>query len=197
MRGAYVVIEQPDVATRDLKRRGTVAEDALESEDYSPLSPREIEILGFVAQGLSNREISSILRISDQTVKNHINHIFARLGVRTDHDAVAMLAGAPVEPLKTFVSTQRQADGAGDTAPDGPVEGHDEGSEPPAQTRQQNLGRQQLQRPAAELGAQQQFASKRPARSGAPCRRRSRPAGRPPSSPGALGACRPGGRGRG
>jgi DNA-binding NarL/FixJ family response regulator len=62
--------------------------DALESADYSPLSPREIEILGFVSQGLSNKEISGILRISDQTVKNNITSILRKLQVNDRTQAV-------------------------------------------------------------------------------------------------------------
>ena len=61
---------------------------ALEDEDYSPLSPREIEILGFVSQGLSNKEIASILSISDQTVKNNITSILRKLQVNDRTQAV-------------------------------------------------------------------------------------------------------------
>jgi DNA-binding NarL/FixJ family response regulator len=64
-------------------RRGTP-----ETDNYSPLSPREIEILGFVSQGLSNKEISSILRISDQTVKNNITSILRKLQVNDRTQAV-------------------------------------------------------------------------------------------------------------
>ena len=71
----------------DEVRTGT-RRDALESDDYSPLSPREVEILGFVAQGLSNKEISSILRISDQTVKNNITSILRKLQVNDRTQAV-------------------------------------------------------------------------------------------------------------
>jgi DNA-binding NarL/FixJ family response regulator len=59
-----------------------------ENDNYSPLSPREIEILGFVSQGLSNKEISSILRISDQTVKNNITSILRKLHVNDRTQAV-------------------------------------------------------------------------------------------------------------
>ena len=61
---------------------------ALENDDYSPLSPREIEILGFVSQGLSNKEIASILHISDQTVKNNITSILRKLQVNDRTQAV-------------------------------------------------------------------------------------------------------------
>jgi DNA-binding NarL/FixJ family response regulator len=64
-------------------RRGT-----LDEEDFSPLSPREVEILGFVAQGLSNKEIASILGISDQTVKNNITSILRKLNVNDRTQAV-------------------------------------------------------------------------------------------------------------
>lgn len=61
---------------------------AIEEDDYSPLSPREIEILGYVSQGLSNKEIASILRISDQTVKNNITSILRKLQVNDRTQAV-------------------------------------------------------------------------------------------------------------
>jgi DNA-binding NarL/FixJ family response regulator len=61
---------------------------AIEDEEYSPLSPREIEILGFVSQGLSNKEIASILHISDQTVKNNITSILRKLRVNDRTQAV-------------------------------------------------------------------------------------------------------------
>ena len=60
----------------------------IEDEEYSPLSPREIEILGHVSQGLSNKEIASILRISDQTVKNNITSILRKLHVNDRTQAV-------------------------------------------------------------------------------------------------------------
>jgi DNA-binding NarL/FixJ family response regulator len=59
-----------------------------EEEEFSPLSPREVEILGFVSQGLSNKEIASILRISDQTVKNNITSILRKLQVNDRTQAV-------------------------------------------------------------------------------------------------------------
>ncbi len=50
-------------------------------EHYVPLSPREMEILTFVTQGLSNKEIAHRLRISQQTVKNHMTSILKKLNV--------------------------------------------------------------------------------------------------------------------
>ena len=68
---------------RSANRRGVP-----DADTYSPLSPREIEILGFVSQGLSNKEISGILGISDQTVKNNITSILRKLQVNDRTQAV-------------------------------------------------------------------------------------------------------------
>ncbi len=51
-------------------------------ESYVPLSPREMEILQFVTHGLSNKEIAARLRISQQTVKNHMTSILKKLNVQ-------------------------------------------------------------------------------------------------------------------
>lgn len=50
-------------------------------EHFIPLSPREMEILQFVTGGLSNKEIAVKLRISQQTVKNHMTSILKKLNV--------------------------------------------------------------------------------------------------------------------
>lgn len=53
------------------------------------LSPREIEVLRLVADGRSNREIAKELFLSETTVKSHLVHIYAKLGVRSRTSAVA------------------------------------------------------------------------------------------------------------
>ncbi|MFG2180078.1 response regulator [Streptomyces abikoensis] len=53
------------------------------------LSPRETEILGLVAEGLANRQISKRLFISEATVKTHLVHIYDKLGVDSRTAAVA------------------------------------------------------------------------------------------------------------
>ncbi len=56
---------------------------AIDPEDhFVPLSPREMEILQFVVKGLSNKEIAKVLRISHQTVKNHMTSILKKLNVQ-------------------------------------------------------------------------------------------------------------------
>jgi LuxR family maltose regulon positive regulatory protein len=54
-----------------------------------PLTAREIEVLGLVAHGLSNREISQKLFISPSTVKRHTGKIYGKLGVHSRTQAVA------------------------------------------------------------------------------------------------------------
>jgi DNA-binding NarL/FixJ family response regulator len=77
----------PGVAKRVLGRMRAPAEEALSS--------REIDVLGAVARGLSNRAIARSLHISEATVKTHLVHVFAKLGVddRTAAVTVALERG--------------------------------------------------------------------------------------------------------
>jgi DNA-binding NarL/FixJ family response regulator len=72
----------PAVATRLL---GQVREPARE-----PLSQRELEVLGLIAGGATNREAAGRLFISEATVKTHLLHVYAKLGVNDRAAAVAV-----------------------------------------------------------------------------------------------------------
>jgi two-component system, NarL family, response regulator YdfI len=52
------------------------------------LTPREVEVLRMMAEGLGNKEIAARLSISDHTVKFHISSILAKLGASTRTEAV-------------------------------------------------------------------------------------------------------------
>jgi DNA-binding NarL/FixJ family response regulator len=71
----------PTVASRLLAQVRAPAEDSL--------SERELEVLALVAQGTTNREAASQLLISQATVKTHLLHIYAKLGVGDRAAAVA------------------------------------------------------------------------------------------------------------
>jgi DNA-binding NarL/FixJ family response regulator len=60
-----------------------------EPEPETPLSPRELEVLRLVAAGRSNREAAAELFISEATVKTHLLHVYAKLGVNDRAAAVA------------------------------------------------------------------------------------------------------------
>jgi DNA-binding NarL/FixJ family response regulator len=72
-----IASNQP-VPSRHLEvvRAGNVDHDLREL-----LSDRELQVVRLVAEGISNKEISLRLALSDKTVKNHISHILAKLGL--------------------------------------------------------------------------------------------------------------------
>jgi DNA-binding NarL/FixJ family response regulator len=57
----------------------------------SPLTSRETAVLEEMAKGMSSKEIARALEISPQTVKNHISHVFSKLGV-TDRTSAVLIA---------------------------------------------------------------------------------------------------------
>ena len=56
----------------------------------NPLTPREIEILGMLAEGLGNKVIARRLGISDHTVKFHVGSIMSKLGASSRTEAVTL-----------------------------------------------------------------------------------------------------------
>ena len=55
------------------------------------LTPREREVLALIGQGLSNTEIAAELTLGEGTIKTHVGHIFAKLGLR-DRSAAVVFA---------------------------------------------------------------------------------------------------------
>lgn len=66
----------PAIAARLMRRVGAKAEPAVEA-----LTSRELDVLRRVARGQSNKEVAAGLSISETTVKTHLLHVFAKLGV--------------------------------------------------------------------------------------------------------------------
>lgn len=58
------------------------------------LSAREAEIMSLIADGRTNGEIASRLFLAEKTVKNHVNRIYAKLGVDCRNSAIAHWQGA-------------------------------------------------------------------------------------------------------
>jgi two-component system, NarL family, response regulator DegU len=56
----------------------------------SPLTPREIEILEFIARGYLNKQIAAELGISEQTIKNHVTSILRKLNANARTEAVVV-----------------------------------------------------------------------------------------------------------
>jgi len=64
------------------------ASDVEEDEFDEPLTPREVQVLELLAEGLPNKAIAVRLHISDQTVKFHVSSISGKLGAKNRTDAV-------------------------------------------------------------------------------------------------------------
>ena len=58
----------------------SVGQQLARAETAADLTPRETEVLGHVALGLSNRDIAAALGVSEETVKTHVAHVLAKLG---------------------------------------------------------------------------------------------------------------------
>lgn len=78
-------VQQTVVAALSGDRRS-----AASSSDEPPdgLTPREAEVLALIAEGLTNAQIAEHLVVSPATVKSHINHLFAKAGIRDRAQAV-------------------------------------------------------------------------------------------------------------
>jgi len=72
----------------EFSREPSVNSDPLKIFQPYGLTPREIELLSWIAQGKSNKDIEIILSISLHTVTKHLEHIYTKLGVRSRTGAV-------------------------------------------------------------------------------------------------------------
>ena len=86
---------QPALTERLLQ--GIVKSDAANKENnfdapinIDPLTPKEKEVLGLMASGCSNKEISEALHKSEGTIKNHVSNLLSKLGVRDRTRAVLL-----------------------------------------------------------------------------------------------------------
>jgi two-component system response regulator DegU len=82
------VIGRPDLVDRIIEGfRGSFRRDG---SPPNPLTPRELDVLHLVAQGMRNRQIAETLDIGEQTVKNHLQSVMHKLGVSSRVRAVTL-----------------------------------------------------------------------------------------------------------
>ncbi len=75
-------------------------QQVLPSLDQYQLTPREMEVLSWIAKGKTNRDIAEILGMSPRTVNKHLEHIFVKLGVETRAAAAALVVGRLGNPAE-------------------------------------------------------------------------------------------------
>jgi DNA-binding NarL/FixJ family response regulator len=66
----------------------------LERFDFDRLTPRQLEILELLAQGLANADVAERLHLSQKTVRNQVSTIFDQLGVRSRGQAIVLARDA-------------------------------------------------------------------------------------------------------
>jgi DNA-binding NarL/FixJ family response regulator len=81
------LIEQAGHEVVDAPQAGFAA--APDAEPRALLTPRELEVLGAIGEGLTNKAIARRLAISLHTVKFHVESLFRKLGARTRTEALA------------------------------------------------------------------------------------------------------------
>ena len=78
---------KPDVVVKEVPVAGPFVLDQARLSELG-ITPRELEILGLIASGLSNREIAERLCVSENTVKTHSSRLFDKLGAKRRTQAV-------------------------------------------------------------------------------------------------------------
>jgi DNA-binding CsgD family transcriptional regulator len=63
----------------------------------APLTPRQLEVLRYVAQGCTNTQIARRMHLSEGTVRTHLNHVYERLGVTSRTAAITRMTSAGMD----------------------------------------------------------------------------------------------------
>jgi len=84
------VTNRPKVAEHVLQQFRELSAQREAEAFISPLTPRETEILQYIAQGFLNKQIAAELGISEQTIKNHVTSILRKLNANARTEAVVV-----------------------------------------------------------------------------------------------------------
>ena len=87
--GGTLTKKKADVVVREVRVEGPFVLDQDRVRELQ-ITPRELEILGLIAQGLSNKEIGERVFVSESTVKTHASRLFDKLGARRRTEAVQL-----------------------------------------------------------------------------------------------------------
>jgi DNA-binding CsgD family transcriptional regulator len=92
-----VVVKEVTVPVERVPANAANAGDPARAIEFG-ITPRELEILGLIAAGLSNREIAEKLFVSENTVKTHSSRLFGKLNARRRTEAVRIAKSAGLIP---------------------------------------------------------------------------------------------------
>jgi len=84
------LIDRPKVAEQILQQFHELSREKEAATFISPLTPRETEILDYMARGYLNKQIADALDVSEQTIKNHVTSILRKLNANARTQAVVV-----------------------------------------------------------------------------------------------------------
>jgi antitoxin HicB len=101
-------VSQPQTPEQILQRVEELSKERERAAFIAPLTPRESEILNYMAQGYLNKQIAELLGVSEQTVKSHVASILCKLNVNARTQALRVVKGLEDRSLSDrLLSLQR------------------------------------------------------------------------------------------
>ena len=113
---------QPQHSPYDLPQPGTLA------EGVARLTPREREVLGYLAEGKPNKVIAIELGISQRTAEAHRARVFAKLAVRNAVELVRLMCGPPIRLAEPNAQCASAESGQGELLLEALPPGNDAGA---------------------------------------------------------------------